>query len=59
MSAILYNLTVTDEKGKVLHEVTHTSPMMLAEELPRISEESEKKLKQEWLAQLENQSEVL
>lgn len=59
MSAILYNLTITDEKGKVLHEVTHTSPMMLAEELSRISEEVEKQLKQDWLAQLKNQSEVL
>jgi len=44
---ILYNLTVTDSKGKVLHEVTHTSPVILVQELPEIKEKVEKLLKEQ------------
>lgn len=47
MGAILYNLTVTDSKGKVIHEVTHTSPVILVQELPEIKEKAEKWLEEQ------------
>jgi len=46
MSALLYQLTVTDGKGKVLKEVVHTSPVILVQQLPEIKEEAEKLLKE-------------
>lgn len=52
MSAVLYHLTVTDNKGKVLHEVTHTSPVILVQELPEIKEKVEKLIEE----QTENES---
>lgn len=47
MSAILYNITVTDGKGKVLVEETHTSPTMLVMELPKIRKRAEQKMQED------------
>jgi hypothetical protein len=44
MSAILYNITVTDRFGRVLHEVTHTSITQIVQDLPRIRSVSEQRL---------------
>jgi len=44
MSAILYHLTVTDNKGKVLFETTHTSPVILVQELPQIRDIAEQQV---------------
>ncbi len=52
MSALLYHLTVTDNKGKVLQEVVHTSPSILVQQLPEIRDEAERLLK----AQEENET---
>lgn len=59
MSAILYNLTVTDNRGNVLYETTHTSPFMLASELSEIKKEAEKKIQENSRKELVNNSEVL
>jgi len=55
MSAIIYNLTVTDNKGNVIREVSHTSPSVLVMELPEIKEQAEHYLK----GQKEAEEEIL
>ena len=57
MSALLYQLTVTDRKGKVLVEEIHTSPTILAEKLPVIKQEAENLLEEMIRVQLEGQNE--
>lgn len=47
MSAIIYQLTATDGKGKVLVEEFHTSPIILAEKLPDIKKRAEDILEQQ------------
>lgn len=53
MSALIYQLTVTDRKGKVLIEEIHTSPLILAEKLPKIKQDAENLLEEMSLKQLE------
>lgn len=55
MSALLYQLTVTDRKGKVLVEEIHTSPIILAEKLQLIKQEAEDLLEKMTQEQLSGQ----
>lgn len=41
MSAILYQLTVTDIRGMVILEEIYTSPIVLADQLPEIKKKVE------------------
>lgn len=52
MSALYYQLTITDQYGNVLKEMLHTSAPMLVQELPELRKQAEEKLKEKeerWL----------
>lgn len=52
MSALYYQLTITDQYGNVLDERMHTSISLLVQELPELRKQAEEKLKEKeerWL----------
>lgn len=46
MSALYYQLTVTDQYGNVLDERVHTSISLLVQELPEVRKKAEEKVKE-------------